>query len=73
MVKIKSEKIKIGKLIRCKKQFSKLLTPGVDYEILDILDENIKILDNDNDIKVPLSVSLLKEDRMSIFDYFIVF
>lgn len=73
MVKIKSENIKVGKKLRCKKQFSKWLTPGIDYEIFEILEEDIKMLDNDGDAKTPLRLSLIKEDRLSIFDYFIVF
>lgn len=47
-----------------------LLTPGVEYEILNLSDSNIQMMDNDNDETFPISMSLDKDITPNIFKYF---
>ena len=73
MVDIKSKNIAVGKKLRCFRPMAVLLTPGKDYEILDIHEDNIIIMDDENDRKFPLVLSKDKDESPSIWRYFIVY
>jgi len=47
-----------------------LLTPGKEYEIVDISDSGIQIMDNDNDKTFPISLSKDKDESPNVFRYF---
>lgn len=70
MISINSKKIKLGNRLECVNQLGSLLLVGKEYEIIFIGKEDIKFLDEDNDITIPLSLPLDKDCHNSLFKYF---
>ena len=73
MIIIKSKNIAVGKKLRCRREMSGLLTPGMDYDIVSISDDHIMMMDNEHDEKHLLLMSKDKDGFQGIFKYFIVF
>ena len=69
-ISINSRRISVGQKLTCIKRMATLLTPGKEYEIINISDSNMQLLDNDNDIKYPLTFSKDKDESTNIFSYF---
>lgn len=69
-ISINSRRISVGQKLTCIRPMAVLLTPGKEYEIVNISDGNIQIMDNDNDPKFPLSLSKDIDESPSIFRYF---
>lgn len=70
MIKINSKNVKVGNKLLCVKELNLFLTKGLSYEILNISDMEIQIIDDDNDKETPLRLSLDKNSEVSIFRYF---
>jgi len=70
MIKINSKNIKVGNELLCVKELSLFLTKGLSYEIVNISDKEIQIVDDDNDKETPLRLSLDKNSEVNIFRYF---
>lgn len=69
-IKINSDKIRIGGRIECKRTIVFSLTKGRKYEILNISDDVIDIIDDTEDELFTLCLSLDKDDSPNIFQYF---
>jgi len=69
-ISINSRKVAVGEKLTCIYPMAVLLTPGLDYKIVNISDSNIQIMDNDDDETFPISMSLDKDDSPNIFKYF---
>ena len=69
-IKINSSKIKKGNLLLCIEELNSHLTKGENYEIVDITDSEIWIIDNDNDVSYPSKISLDKKHLVNIFKHF---
>jgi hypothetical protein len=69
-ISINSRRISVGNKLTCIHPMAVLLTPGVEYEILNLSDSNIQMMDNDNDETFPISMSLDKDITPNIFKYF---
>ena len=69
-ISINSRKISVGEKLTCIYPMAVLLTPGEEYEIINISDSNIQMMDNDNDRTFPITLSMDKDDSPNIFRYF---
>jgi hypothetical protein len=69
-ISINSRRISVGQKLTCIRPMAVLLTPGKEYEIVDISDSGIQIMDNDNDKTFPISLSKDKDESPNVFRYF---
>jgi hypothetical protein len=69
-ISINSRRISVGQKLTCIRPMAVLLTSGQEYEIVDISDSCIQIMDNDNDKTFPISLSKDKDESPNVFRYF---
>jgi hypothetical protein len=69
-ITINSKKIKVGEELTCIRNMGHLLTRNTDYEIIQIRDKEIMIMDNEEDVQYPICFSMDKDGQPNVYDYF---